>query len=241
MTTEDATASSLYIDKLLASPTYFGRLGLPLRPAEPKLVKKCFNKCALAVHPDKCKDPRANEAFRALKEACECLQDARTQDEYLRRVLRMQGTSNAAAASSGMHSSAGAKRPRYQDFAAEQYKKRRKEKRQEQKKREMQEEREEREREFVRRKEEEQKDQRRKQEKSEYFSWDYQKAEELGRRNAKTTKAEQPSFLGYSCLECKRTFPTKQALDRHLIFASFNHKFKPSAKAKAKLDDPIFS
>ena len=65
--------------RVLAGSNAFDVLGLPAAEAEPAVVKAAFRKAALAVHPDKSSDPRAEQAFKALSKAFETLGDRREQ------------------------------------------------------------------------------------------------------------------------------------------------------------------
>merc|ERR1719399_1414017 len=46
------------------------------------VVKKAYKKLALRLHPDKCKAPGAEEAFKKLSKAFQCLTDARKRQVY---------------------------------------------------------------------------------------------------------------------------------------------------------------
>ena len=62
---------------------YFAVLSLPRAPVEASQVRKAYRGAALKVHPDKCSDPRATEAFKLLSEAFECLADPSLQQLHL--------------------------------------------------------------------------------------------------------------------------------------------------------------
>jgi len=49
-------------------------------------LQKKYRKQALLVHPDKCKDPKANEAFKLLTEAFDTLREVLSQENYLRQL-----------------------------------------------------------------------------------------------------------------------------------------------------------
>jgi DnaJ family protein B protein 12 len=76
------------VNHILSSSNYFILLGLPV-PSHPsdaieaKLVKKHYKKAALLVHPDKNTHPQANEAFKILAKAFECLYNPHSQSEYI--------------------------------------------------------------------------------------------------------------------------------------------------------------
>jgi len=60
---------------------YYKVLGIDQNASE-KDVKKAYRKMALKWHPDRCKDPTAEEKFKKLAEAYEVLSDARRRREY---------------------------------------------------------------------------------------------------------------------------------------------------------------
>jgi len=60
---------------------YYKVLGIDKNASE-KDVKKAYRKMALKWHPDRCKDPTAEEKFKKLAEAYEVLSDARRRREY---------------------------------------------------------------------------------------------------------------------------------------------------------------
>lgn len=64
-----------------AEPDYYKVLGLE-RGASEKEIKKAFRTLALKYHPDKSKDPRAVEKFRAVAEAYEVLRDPKRRKQY---------------------------------------------------------------------------------------------------------------------------------------------------------------
>jgi len=64
-----------------AEPDYYKVLELE-RGASEKEIKKAFRTLALKYHPDKSKDPRAVEKFRAVAEAYEVLRDSKRRKQY---------------------------------------------------------------------------------------------------------------------------------------------------------------
>jgi len=78
------------VDKILNCKSHFELLEIPLdAPAD--VVKKQYKKIALSVHPDKNASPRADEAFKLLRAAFECLSDTLKRSDYLRTL---QGSSS---------------------------------------------------------------------------------------------------------------------------------------------------
>ena len=56
-------------------------LGLA-RGASEGEIKKAYHRACLAVHPDKCEDARATQAFQAVQRAFDVLKDATTRNAY---------------------------------------------------------------------------------------------------------------------------------------------------------------
>eukprot|EP00898_Chlorokybus_atmophyticus_P007508 jgi/Chlat1/7759/Chrsp66S07328 len=71
------------VSAVLRAGNFFARMALPLEHAEPHTVRKAYRTFALQIHPDKCSDPRATEAFKLLSEAFDCLYDENQQLAYL--------------------------------------------------------------------------------------------------------------------------------------------------------------
>ena len=71
------------VARVLTASHAFDALGLPTAAADLATVKTAYRKAALAVHPDKSNDPRAEQAFKRLGEAYEVLQDPLAQAELL--------------------------------------------------------------------------------------------------------------------------------------------------------------
>jgi len=65
----------------LAETDYYKVLGLK-KGATTKEIKKAFRSLALKYHPDKSKDPKAVEKFRAIAEAYEVLRDPERRKQY---------------------------------------------------------------------------------------------------------------------------------------------------------------
>ena len=69
------------IRTVLLSETHYAALGLP-RSASGAEAKKAFHKLALRLHPDKNKQPLAEEAFKRVEEAHRTLSDAALRRDY---------------------------------------------------------------------------------------------------------------------------------------------------------------
>ena len=74
---------SEHVAGILEAANFYARLGLEEDTAEPAAVRSAYRSLALKVHPDKCGDPGATEAFKLLSEAFECLYDSEQQNAYL--------------------------------------------------------------------------------------------------------------------------------------------------------------
>ncbi|CAE7394974.1 unnamed protein product [Symbiodinium sp. CCMP2456] len=85
------------VEKILAASNPFVRLELELEAVDVAVVRSHYRRLALAVHPDKCKEPKAKEAFQALSEAFERLSSAVGQAQCLREA----GLQAKAAAAAG--------------------------------------------------------------------------------------------------------------------------------------------
>ncbi|CAK9059562.1 unnamed protein product [Durusdinium trenchii] len=68
---------------ILGAANLFARLELPVERVEVATVRSQYRRLALAVHPDKCQDPRAKEAFQLLSEAFEQLSSETLQAQLL--------------------------------------------------------------------------------------------------------------------------------------------------------------
>ena len=84
------TTPTAIIDRILSSKNPFLKLGLPIQPTEPPTVRVTYKALALLIHPDKCKLPRATQAFAALSDAFEILYDVELQQKCLR--TRVEGS-----------------------------------------------------------------------------------------------------------------------------------------------------
>ncbi len=82
------------ISKVLGASNYFERLLLPEITTDIENVKKAYRKLALRIHPDKCKDPKSDEAFKSLTEAYECLVNSSSQSNYLHQLRSKTRTSS---------------------------------------------------------------------------------------------------------------------------------------------------
>ncbi|CAE7224247.1 unnamed protein product [Symbiodinium sp. CCMP2592] len=74
------------VAKILAASNPFARLELEPEAVDVAVVRSHYRRLALAVHPDKCKEPKAKEAFQALSEAFERLSSAVGQAQSLREA-----------------------------------------------------------------------------------------------------------------------------------------------------------
>ena len=77
-----STPTSGPIDRILnAGACHYAVLGLA-RGASEGEIKKAYHRACLAVHPDKCEDARATQAFQAVQRAFDVLKDATTRNAY---------------------------------------------------------------------------------------------------------------------------------------------------------------
>lgn len=72
---------SVLVLSVSGEPDYYKILGLK-KGATEKEIKKAFRTLALKYHPDKSKDPRAIDKFRAVAEAYEVLRDSKRRKQY---------------------------------------------------------------------------------------------------------------------------------------------------------------
>eukprot|EP00927_Polykrikos_kofoidii_P077771 TRINITY_DN74684_c0_g1_i1.p1 TRINITY_DN74684_c0_g1~~TRINITY_DN74684_c0_g1_i1.p1 ORF type:complete len:335 (-),score=63.83 TRINITY_DN74684_c0_g1_i1:152-1156(-) len=72
------------LEDILAATSLFEALGLEKRVYEPSTVKQRYKQLALKVHPDKCSDPRAKEAFQRVSKAFDALHTRESQERHLR-------------------------------------------------------------------------------------------------------------------------------------------------------------
>ena len=80
------------VARLLASANEFEALGLPCSEVSPTMVRRSFRQVSLVVHPDKCKDPQAAEAFRKAFEAMQTLTNPARQKARLRQIEKGGGS-----------------------------------------------------------------------------------------------------------------------------------------------------
>ena len=69
MSFADAFGTDVLSRVLAAQGNPFHALGLPLEPVTAAKARTAYHKAARAVHPDKCQDPRADQAFKVLTTA----------------------------------------------------------------------------------------------------------------------------------------------------------------------------
>jgi len=85
---------------LLATKDYYEVLGLK-RDATEKQIKRRFRELALKYHPDKNKDPKAEEQFRTIAEAYDTLGDATKRRQYDAQGHQSFTSSNQGGGSGG--------------------------------------------------------------------------------------------------------------------------------------------
>jgi curved DNA-binding protein CbpA len=84
------------ISQVLNAKNYFERLQLPVQTTAPNVLKKQYKKIALQIHPDKCSDPKATEAFKALTGAYEFLSDSVKQSNHINEIKGQQPRNRAS-------------------------------------------------------------------------------------------------------------------------------------------------
>ena len=99
------------VASILNAKDHFQVLGLAPRRAVGTELRKAYKMTALKVHPDKCDDDRALEAFRRLQEAWQVLSDPST-------LARYQQTLSAAKNMAAARSAASRARERNAAYAA---------------------------------------------------------------------------------------------------------------------------
>ncbi|CAE7405978.1 unnamed protein product [Symbiodinium natans] len=87
------------VAKILAAANPFARLELEPEAVDVAVVRSHYRRLALAVHPDKCKEPQAKEAFQALSEAFEKLSSTVGQAQCLREAGLQAKAAKAAKVS----------------------------------------------------------------------------------------------------------------------------------------------
>jgi curved DNA-binding protein CbpA len=70
-------------DRILGAATFFEVLQVPAACGLSEALQKSYRRLAVAVHPDRCSDPRASEAFSKLSEAYEVLSNLELHAQYL--------------------------------------------------------------------------------------------------------------------------------------------------------------
>ena len=192
------------IQQVLNAKNYFERLQLPVQTTTQDVLKKHYKKIALQIHPDKCKDEKATEAFKLLTAAFEFLSDSTKQSNHIYEITRQRPP-----------------QPKKRKVSEEEFA------------------------EQVRRnkpkpktpKEEPQKPKPQHPKKSKaYHTFGFSYKEE-----SSNSTNHQQSGTSVSCSFCKRTFPTQNMLDRHIMFSDYNHKhptFKQQQTSKTT-EDPV--
>jgi len=69
------------VQRILRTKDYYEMLEIP-KDASEEALKKAYKKCALKMHPDKNGAPGAEEAFKKLSKAFQCLNDAQNRAAY---------------------------------------------------------------------------------------------------------------------------------------------------------------
>jgi hypothetical protein len=86
MSFADAFGTDVLSRVLAAQGNPFHALGLPLEPVTAAKARTAYHKAARAVHPDKCQDPRAEQAFKVLTTAFEKLANTSEQAALLEKL-----------------------------------------------------------------------------------------------------------------------------------------------------------
>ena len=74
------------VASVLNAKNHFEVFGLPPRQCGGSELRKAYKQTALKVHPDKCEDQRAIEAFRRLQEAFAVLSDPQLHARYMQTL-----------------------------------------------------------------------------------------------------------------------------------------------------------
>lgn len=69
------------VQRILRTRDYYDILGVP-KDSDEDVVKKAYRKMALKLHPDKNKAPGAEEAFKKVSKAVQCLTDSKKKEVY---------------------------------------------------------------------------------------------------------------------------------------------------------------
>jgi len=228
------------VHRVLQAKTYYERLDLPVAIADDKLVKRQYKKLALLVHPDKIHQEssvsheKATEAFKLLTQAFDVLRDKSQQQSYYQRVkpkvkepLYEKYKPNFSFPDKGSEYVYNNRPPQWK---APQRGSSRANK---------------------------ESPKKRKKPERNTHQWTY-KYEEWTPEQDKKRKTDsqqtgthsppaeevKPKMRGISCTICKRTFPNEDVLQKHQMFAQFNHKFPNKSKEEPQKgmdpSDPIF-
>lgn len=198
------------ISRILKAETLFQRLDLPNQKTDVASVKKAYRKLALVVHPDKCKIVGSEEAFKLLTEAFENLSNEEKQVAYLHKITTQKERE--------------IRKKRREEDLAEYFAKRRKPSQEQPAKNRKEE------------KDDEMEEETPPKTTANNFAYSYTRQEPP---TAADTKPQVPS-QSLSCTICKRSFPNKKALMRHLAFSKLNHKFPRGTKKKESEPESIF-
>ncbi|CAJ1341694.1 unnamed protein product [Effrenium voratum] len=84
------------VERILSAANLFARLELAVELVDVANVRSHYRRLALAVHPDKCSDAKAKDAFQALSEAFEKLSSEVGQKQCLKEAGIFQGKARQA-------------------------------------------------------------------------------------------------------------------------------------------------
>jgi len=93
MSAEGSKEEEEAVDMILKCKTHFELLQVSLDAPE-DVLKKQYKKLALTIHPDKNQSPRADEAFKLLRAAFECLSDILKRSDYMKSLQGISGDRN---------------------------------------------------------------------------------------------------------------------------------------------------
>jgi len=88
------------VASVLNAKNHFEVIGLPMKACGGSELRKAYKQTALKVHPDKCDDNRAIEAFRRLQEAFAVLSDPALHARYM-QTLASANSAQAARVAAG--------------------------------------------------------------------------------------------------------------------------------------------